>query len=415
VKFQKRLLNAIINHQRLDLMTDNVPALFFDWHSKEILRACYELVALKKDVTVDTLKACLSGKKYNSLVKESLYSRINDVTREHILVSENLLSELRREYEAFEIENAKMTLAREDEPIEVKVDALVKTANRLTKAEDNGFEKLTEVVKQNLRLAEEGLPSKFFERAIEINDPKLRILMGPYLYPQPICWIARPGDYKTSFLINLQEYLINAGHMGIHITLEDSIEGYTMKYMACALRLDKDEMAQNRARHQDMAPILSRLNEEMIITAKANTANKIRKLVDQSFNRYNIRWISLDYLGLLTGDSRMNREEKLEHATTVFMEISREYNVPFIYLSQVDKESNKNAPILKASMAFGSQSIQNASRVMVSFNPVQADDVPDSPYRLWHDCKKTFGVKRDWTVTFHPPSGKIDKVEKVMK
>jgi hypothetical protein len=403
---QKKILSAIINHNRVDLIDEELPLFFYDDTNKLILKTVYEIKYVDRKTPTKNEIINKLGKSGLSIAKsEATRARLDDICEDMGIISENPKATLRGDFRSFYLNKGLNTLADKKKTNEQKEEQLHKISKVLSFAISFKESMLSTAIDNHITAITSGESIRFHENCIELTNWCLSDLFGRKIYPRPYCLFARPGDYKTSVLINMHVDFVKSGKMGMHITLEDTVDGYMIKHVACALDIGKQLITDNMATSDDLKNAKNHLKQDIIVYNDRKTVTELRQVLDSAMDRYDIKWVSIDYIQLIRPERGQSDLEMLKSSTSMFMDFCNTYCIPLIFLSQVNERDDEKIKTLRPGDTKGSGTIEADSRFMASINKTSLDT--KSPDRLWHVCKTTDGGKHDKLIEFNPQSGKI--------
>lgn len=407
---QKKILTAIIKYNRLDLLDYELPNYFYDDLNKNLLKIVYEIKYLDRlSPTYDTVKTKINRSEFRDYIKQNLIIRLDEICEDRSLISEKPKDALRDDFRSFYINKMLNFLSDKSKTDEIKEECIHKISKLLSKTTALAESMLSSTIDAHMKAVESGESIKFHENCIKLTDYNLAFLFFGKIYPRPYCFFARPRDMKTSTLINLHVEFLKLGKFGMHITLEDTIDGYMLKHIACAMNFSKERLINNLVDTDELRNAKSHLKSDMLIYNRRGTVTELRHAIDSAMDRYKIKWISIDYLQRIKRDKESDLE-MLSSATSMLMDVSNEYVVPVFYMSQVNDRDDKVVKILKPGDTKGSGTIEADARFMASINRLTLENTNK---RLFHACKTTDSGEYDREITYNMESGKIISVDEI--
>jgi replicative DNA helicase len=162
---------------------------------------------------------------------------------------------------------------------------------------------------------------------------------------------ARPSIGKTSFAMNIAENVVlpKKGHAAtgvLFFSLEMSSEELAMRLLCGRAGINKKKLQDG---------FVSKASGE-IIAATAKEIKSSKLWIDESTNltivemrakarrmcsREKIGLIIVDYLQLMSGDNRINREQQIADISRGMKVMAKELKIPVIVLSQLNRESER--------------------------------------------------------------------------
>ena len=182
-------------------------------------------------------------------------------------------------------------------------------------------------------------------KRIRISDNRLIQIFGEYIYASPYVIAGRPGDYKTSLLIDLLSHFSRIGLNGVHFTLEDNKKIFGLKFASAFSGIDKDDMFSSNitpAKMEYMQKV--RPQGKLFICDKMVDKDDIKRIIKQKAKEMRLDYISLDYVQLVRTGS--NKNEGLTEYSYAVMEACKEYEIPFIQTAQLNRVNEGHYPVL---------------------------------------------------------------------
>lgn len=184
----------------------------------------------------------------------------------------------------------------------------------------------------------EGLPTRFSV----FND----LTRG--LLPQNMIVIAaRPSMGKTAWMCNVVEDLTFDGHAGMVFSCEMSAEQlmdriiygrarFPMHYLKKGFTPTRDEIERLKRAFGDMT------KKELFIDDTAGIGiDEVRSKLRRKKKEFDIKYAAVDYLQLMTGHDKKNREREIAEISAGLKGISKELNIPVIALAQLNRNAEK--------------------------------------------------------------------------
>lgn len=206
-----------------------------------------------------------------------------------------------------------------------------------------------------------------------------RMLMG--LQPSDLLIIAgRPGQGKTGFLLSIAKNatLIHKKHVAI-FSLEMSNEQVVQRLIAQETGIDSQRL-RNGKLHENEWPLFTHAIEVFSDThiflddTPAITPLQLRTKCRRLHMEYGIDLILVDYLQLMSGDSRNdNRVQEVSHISRSLKVLARELNVPVLAAAQLSRaveQRTDKRPVLSDLRESGSLE-QDSDIVMFIYRPDQ--------------------------------------------
>jgi replicative DNA helicase len=195
---------------------------------------------------------------------------------------------------------------------------------------------------------------------------------------------ARPGDGKTSWAMNLVEYVAGLGLPVGVFTLEMTEDSLTMRLLFSVADVNSGSFEQGFATTQDFEKLMAGavklaamniyLDPDPDQTIEMIAAKARRMVAD-----YGIKLFVLDYLQLLDDDSekyRNDRVQALRRISKKIVSLKNKLNVPWLVLAQMNRNietsDTKRPPVLSDLKECGAIE-QDADVVMFLYKPLKAE------------------------------------------
>lgn len=217
---------------------------------------------------------------------------------------------------------------------------------------------------------------------------------------------ARPGMGKTAFMLACCVEPARAGIPVAIFSLEMNKEKLTDRLLSMEAKVASDKFNINGLSPEDMArvrPAAERLkNLPIHIDDNANLSIvqfqvKAKRLV----NKFGIKMIVVDYLQLMSGDGKSNREQEISKISRGLKITAKELNIPIIALSQlsrsVEQRGGNKRPLLSDLRESGAIE-QDADMVMFLYRPEyygidEWDDYDEAPTK--NECEYIVAKNRN--------------------
>jgi replicative DNA helicase len=199
---------------------------------------------------------------------------------------------------------------------------------------------------------------------------------------------ARPGMGKTAFALALAKYpAIHLNKAVAIFSLEMSAKQLAGRLAASESDINSSKISQKRIDEFELAQMGGRcsklINAPIFIDDTpglkfSDLRNKARKLKSEN----NIEMIVIDYLQLMHGDEKGNREQEISYISRNLKALSKELDIPIIALSQlsrmVENRTGKDSKRPQLSDLRESGAIeQDADNVLFLFRPAYYDMFPE--------------------------------------
>ena len=185
----------------------------------------------------------------------------------------------------------------------------------------------------------------------------------------------RPSMGKSAFALDVLLNLTKNGHTSAFLTMEDSADMVVRRLLAKIAKVSMTNMRDNTLGDRERKSITEAVNilrgyKLLVDDTPSMTPATIYQKVKFLKNNTDVQTVFIDYLQLLNfgGD---NRQEGLERASVLLKDVSKEFDVGVVVLSQLNREPDKrenHEP--RMSDLRGSGGIeQSADLVMLLYRP----------------------------------------------
>ncbi len=191
----------------------------------------------------------------------------------------------------------------------------------------------------------------------------------------------RPGMGKTTFAINIADYisnLMNDSRPGVFFSLEMSAAQLVQKLLSKQSRVSTSSMRKGSISDGQINDLysagmkLKKVGKMIIDDTAAITPFQLKSKIRKLKAKYNIEWAAIDYLQLMRSPSKKNREQEIGHISGSIKEIAKECGIPIIAISQlsraVEQRGGDKTPQLSDLRESGSIE-QDADMVILLYRP----------------------------------------------
>ncbi len=289
---------------------------------------------------------------------------------------------------------------------EMKKDIIMKTAEVFKGSKKIDDFQRVKTILGTMEQDEKRLP-------IKIQDENLINIFGEYIYPQMYSILARPGDFKTTLLLELILEFNRLGKKGILISLEDSSRMASSKLMSLHSAIAKKDIILGQYDKQKYDTSLETFNDNIWIMDRIRTPDELFQDLHNKLSVGDFKWIAIDYLQIIKGMKRMSEYEKISLLDANLLQLNKEFGIHVHRLTQSTKEKISGQGFLGIGDEKGSGEISHNSRYSISINK-GVDDISDHQTERIIDVYKTsFRAKGQIKVTFEGKTGRILNTEKI--
>lgn len=217
----------------------------------------------------------------------------------------------------------------------------------------NHLGNVSDLIIQNTEVDLKALTAKIVEHGAKLfrNEIKpgidtpienLTRKMGGWRNGELIILAARPGMGKTAFALKSGWITALAGIPVVFFSLEMSSEQLLSRLWSQDLRIDNDKFTKDGLSPEEEKMVLDRMNslEKIpfhIDDTSSLTLQSLTVKAKKMKKKHGIKLIILDYLQLMTGNSKKNREGQISEISRGLKLLAKELNVPVIALSQLSR------------------------------------------------------------------------------
>ena len=340
--------------------------------NKKIFKAIQNLKQAKEEITILTVKNKLTDEKnilsYLATLSENIYS----TTAESVYKK---LIELTKKRQMQTLLNESVTKIKDAENIDIDIEKVIKELNKIEDREIKE-ESLKEQIIDTLDMIEKNMKNK--------NDYSL--YTGMLDLDQLTCGLhneeltiigARPGMGKTTFALQIADYIAKKKIPVMFISLEMSEEQIITKLIAKETRINSTKMRLGTLTDQEAVKVYeagAELEEKSLyITSNLRTIQQIEVEARKMKNKKNIGLIIIDYIQLIKSSQKFNlREQEVADITRTLKLLTLELKIPIIGLCQLNRNATRQEPMLSDLRESGAIE-QDADNVIFIYQEEETD------------------------------------------
>lgn len=340
--------------------------------NKKIFKAIQNLKQAKEEITMLTVKNKLTDEKnilsYLATLSENIYS----TTAESVYKK---LIELTKKRQMQKLLNESATKIKDAENIDIDIEKVIKELNKIEDREIKE-ESLKEQIIYTLDMIEKNMKNK--------NDYSL--YTGMLDLDQLTCGLhneeltiigARPGMGKTTFALQIADYIAKKKIPVMFISLEMSEEQIITKLIAKETRINSTKMRLGTLTDQEAVKVYeagAELEEKSLyITSNLRTIQQIEVEARKLKNKKNIGLIIIDYIQLIKSSQKFNlREQEVADITRTLKLLTLELKIPIIGLCQLNRNATRQEPMLSDLRESGAIE-QDADNVIFIYQEEETD------------------------------------------
>mgnify|MGYP003634673493 CR=1 FL=1 len=341
----------------------------FYLEKNQIIFECFNNIN-KDNLNIDTITLIEYLKKVNKLdyVGGMLYvaeltstiSSSANIEQHARIIKEK---ELRRELITLAHESIKKAYDNTSDVFDNLINLSLQTSTLLDNNSTKEVEKLNDLIVFNHkdRLIEKiGQKSKF-ENVPDYEKGKLIIMAG------------RPAMGKTTFAINEAYHFSKDNTVGF-FSLEMTANEIATKIESLESRIPMQRLTKNKiySNETEKYDNLKRLNTKLFIDdTPAITLQNLKAKAVKMKKKHGLNMIVIDYLQLMKGDNKGNREQEISSITRGLKELAKALEIPIIALSQLSRavESRQNKRPMLSDLRESGSIEQDADMVGFLFRP----------------------------------------------
>ena len=340
--------------------------------NKKIFKSIQSLKQAKEEITMLTVKNKLTDEKnilsYLATLSENIYS----TTAESVYKK---LIQLTKKRQMQTLLNESVTKIKDAENIDIDIEKVIKELNKIEDREVKE-ESLKEQIIDTLDMIEKNMKNK--------NDYSL--YTGMLDLDQLTCGLhneeltiigARPGMGKTTFALQIADYIAKKRIPVMFISLEMSEEQIITKLIAKETRINSTKMRLGTLTDQEAVKVYeagAELEEKSLyITSNLRTIQQIEVEARKMKNKKNIGLIIIDYIQLIKSSQKFNlREQEVADITRTLKLLTLELKIPIIGLCQLNRNATRQEPMLSDLRESGAIE-QDADNVIFIYQEEETD------------------------------------------
>ena len=339
--------------------------LIFENYECELIDADFTTRLNKKIFkAIQSLKNKLTDEKnilsYLATLSENIYS----TTAESVYKK---LIQLTKKRQMQELIKEVAPKIKDSENIDIEIEKAIKELNKI-EDRDIKEESIMEQTKETLDIIENNIKNK--------NDYSL--YTGMLDLDQLTCGLhneeltiigARPGMGKTTFALQIAEYIAKKKIPVMFISLEMSDKQIITKLIARNARINSTKMRLGTLTDQEMIKVTEEACEiaerPLYITSKLRTIQQIET---------EARLIIIDYIQLIKSAQKFNlREQEVADITRTLKLLTLELKIPIIGLCQLNRNATRQEPMLSDLRESGAIE-QDADNVIFIYQEEETED-----------------------------------------
>lgn len=340
--------------------------------NKKIFKAIQSLKQAKEEVTILTVKTKLQDEKnilsYLATLSENIYS----TTPESIYKK---LIELTKKRQTLALLTEATKKIKDTETIEIDIEKTIKELNKIEDREIKD-ESLKEQIMNTLDTIDRNMRNK--------NDYSLYTGMLDLdhltcgLHNKELTIVgARPGMGKTTFALQIADYIARKNVPVLFISLEMAEEQIITKLIAKDTRINSSKFRLGTLTDDEVIKMYESAGEieekPIHISSRLRTIQQIEIEARKFKNKENIGLIIIDYIQLIKNARKFNsREQEVADITRTLKLLTLELDIPIIGLCQLNRNATRQEPMLSDLRESGAIE-QDADNVIFIYQEEETD------------------------------------------
>ena len=412
------IIYLIIRKRAYDLLRPELID-YFDGLQRHLYESCFMTRLRKVDPTIETVTNYINTQSDIKTTKEkhAVISHLHSITTGMRYIDSSEVEDLLElEWKNTNNMNLVRVLTDPTATSEMKSAMITKTAeilNRTRKQEDfASVKKLLQKFRDEYNIES---ASDFTNSLIKLEDDNLKMLFDSTIYPHMYSILGRPGDFKTTLVLQLMLEFNRLKKPGILISLEDSSIMASFKLLSMMTGINKSTIIKHQYDPKIYDGEVASMNDNIYVMDKMRTGGELFVDLKNKLSSGDWKWIAIDYLQCIKGEKYQSDYEKINTLDRHMMELNKEFQIPIFRLSQTDKASMAGSGKLGMGSEKGSGEIAHNSRYAIAINQPSGGSDEGREYVTRHInvYKTTFCAKGTYEVKFHGATGRIDSVNKL--
>ena len=346
---------------------------FVEERNKKLIKAINELKAEKQEISIMSIKSKIKANSKQVLEYiSSLGEYIRTTDAENIYERLIELSKKRKLLRLLEMEKGNILNC---ENVDILAEKIIKEINKIEQIDEKEKTFMQQVVDVMEKIEKNTLKGIDYSLYTGITDLD-KIMCG--LHRQELTIIgARPGVGKTTFALQIAEYIANKGVETGFISLEMSDFQIIQKILTKKTKVNSYKMRLGTLEEQDLEKLgiagaeIAELPIHLITSAR--TIQQIENIARKLKNKNNLGLLVIDYIQLIKNKGKFNnREQEVADITRTLKLLSLELDIPIIGLCQLNRNASKAEPTLADLRESGSIE-QDADNVLFLYNEKESE------------------------------------------
>lgn len=314
--------------------------------NKKIFKAIQSLKQAKEEITILTVKNKLNDEKNILNYLGTLGDNIYKTTAESVYKK---LIELTKKRKMQSLIQENLTKIKDSENIDIDIEKTIKELNNIQNR-NNNEENLKQQIIDTLDVIDKNMKNKndysLYTGMLDLDQ----LTCG--LHNQELTIVgARPGMGKTTFALQIADYIASKNIPVLFISLEMSNVQIITKLLARNMRVNSTKMRLGTLNDDEIIRLYeesAKLEEKPLhITSDLRTIQQIEIEARKLKNKENIGLIIIDYIQLIKSSQKFNlREQEVADITRTLKLLTLELKIPIIGLCQLNRNATRQEPML---------------------------------------------------------------------
>lgn len=341
--------------------------------NKKIFKAIQTLKSQKEEVTILTVQNKCKEEKEILRYIASLGDYIYRTTADSVYQT---LIELTKKRQTQILLKESAEKIKSSENIDIDIEKTIKELNKI-EDRDNKEKDILQQVSETLDTIEKNMKNQ--------NDYSL--YTGMLDLDQLTCGLhneeltiigARPGMGKTTFALQIADYIASKNIPVMFISLEMSDKQIITKLIARDTRINSTKMRLGTLDEQEQLKVVEsgmKISQKpLIINSNLRTVQQIEIEARKLKNKKNIGLIVIDYIQLIKSTQKFNlREQEVADITRTLKLLTLELKIPIIGLCQLNRNATRQEPMLSDLRESGAIE-QDADNVIFIYQEEETDE-----------------------------------------
>lgn len=343
-EIEKAVLFYMIFENEMFNLTEND---FVNQNNKKIIKAINEIKAKKEDISMLTIQNKIDSG--SSKVLEYLSKLGNYVYKTNAQTAYEILKEKTKKRELLELSKKIQKETEQIEDVDVYLEKCITEIHKIeyqTEKEENFIEEVAKTadrIEQNINKKQD---YSYYTGFFDLDD------LTDGLHKGELTIIgARPGVGKTTFSLQIAEYIAKKQKNVNYICLEMSTEQMIQKMLAKEAKVNSRKIRNGDLTEEEINRIGIACAEvcelKINILTKIRTIQQIEIIARRMKNRNKLDLLIIDYLQLVKSSEKFqSREQEVADISRTLKLLSIELEIPILALCQLNRNAARTEPTL---------------------------------------------------------------------